>query len=385
MVPDPVYLDYAATAPLHPAAAAAVLSAQSLIGNPSSAHSAGLDAAEALSVARGSIALLLGVEPDNVVLTSGGSESDTMALWGTFAARGFAGHLVTTAIEHSAVLENARALAELGVEVTIVEPRSTGHIEAGDIAAALRPHTALVSVMHANNETGAIQPVEQIAAITREAGVALHVDAVHTAGKIDISRIGAQMVSISGHKFGAPRGIGALAVAKECRLAPLIRGGSQEHRRRAGTENVAGAMGMAAAARVCMDRMSTAYRLGVRAKRDRMIEGLRTIGGVQVNAADPVIEETISIRFGGVRADALADVLDIQGIYVSTGSACHTREDAVSHVLTAQGLTEEQARSAVRLSFGSELTLEDIDRVVAATAQAVGRLRQTAGSAAALR
>ena len=384
-MPDTVYLDYAATAPLHPAAAAAVLAGQSLIGNPSSAHSAGLDAAEALAVARGSIALLLGVESDEVVLTSGGSESDAMALWGTFAARGFAGHLVTTSIEHSAVLENARALGELGVEVTIVEPRANGHIEVGEIAAALRPHTALVSVMHANNETGAIQPVEQIAAITREAGVSLHVDAVHTAGKIDISSLGAQMVSISGHKFGAPRGVGALSVAKECRLAPLIRGGSQEHGRRAGTENVAGAMGMAAAAQVCLARMSTAYRLGVRAKRDRMIEGLRSVGGVQVNAPDPVVEETISIRVDGIRADALADALDIQGIHVSTGSACHTREDAVSHVLTAQGLTEELARSAVRLSFGSELTLEDIDRVVAATAQAVGRLRQTAGSAAVLR
>jgi cysteine desulfurase len=384
-VDDTVYLDYAATAPLHPAAAEAVLTGQSLVGNPSSAHSAGVAAAEALSAARSSIALLMGVDAEDIVLTSGGSESNTLALWGTFAARGFSGHLVTTAIEHSAVLENAHALQELGVEVTIVDPGPTGHVDAGDIAAAIRPDTVLVSVMHANNETGAIQPVERIAAITRDAGVALHVDAVQTAGKIDIGGIGAQMVSISGHKFGGPRGVGALAVVKGTRLSPLIRGGSQERGRRAGTENVAGAMGMAAAAQVCVARMSPRYREAARAKRSRLVDGLLTIDGARMNSADPVVEETVSIRFDGIRADALADALDIHGIYVSTGSACHAHEDTVSHVLTAQGLTEEEARSAVRLSFGAEVSTGDLDRVVAAVSQAVDRLRKTAGRAAVLR
>lgn len=382
---EAIYLDYAATAPLHPAAAAAVLAGQSLVGNPSSAHSAGVAAAEALSVARSDIAQLIGVDADEVVLTSGGSESDALALWGTFAARGFAGHLVTTAIEHSAVLETARALQGLGVEVTFVAPQPTGHVDPRDVAAAIRPDTALVSVMHANNETGAIQPIEQIVEIARDAGVAVHVDAVHTAGKIDISRLGAHLVSISGHKFGASRGIGALGVRTGCRLSPLIRGGSQEHGRRAGTENVAGAMGMAAAAQVCMARHSAPYRDVLRARRSRLVGGLRTIGGLEVNASDPVIEETVSIRIDGIRADALADALDIRGIYVSTGSACHAGEDTVSHVLTAQGLTEEQARSAVRLSFGADLSVEDIDRVVVATIEAVDRLRRTAGRAAALR
>lgn len=382
---DSVYLDYAATAPLRPEAAAAVVAAQGLIGNPSSAHSAGVAAAEALSAARSSIALLMGVDADDVVLTSGGSESNTLALWGTFAARNFSGHLVTTSIEHSAVLENARALEEMGVEVTLVDPGPTGHVAADDIAAALRSSTALVSVMHANNETGAIQPVEQIAAITREAGVPLHVDAVQTAGKIPVAGLGAQLVSISGHKFGAPRGVGALAVDRGCRLAALIRGGSQEHGRRAGTENVAGAAGMAAAAQVCMAAMTPAFREAARARRTHLVDGLLTLGGVHLNSVEPVLEETISIRFDGVRADALADALDIQDIYVSTGSACHAHEDAVSHVLIAQGLTEEEARSALRISFGADLSFEDIDRVVDAVVRAVERLRRTAGRATVLR
>lgn len=384
-MPDDVYLDYAATAPLHPKAGAAMLAAQGLIGNPGSTHGAGLAAADALSAARSSIALLMGVDADEVVLTSGGSESNALALWGMFAARRFSGHLVTTSIEHSSVLENARALKDLGVEVTFVGPGPTGHVGADDIAAAMRPDTALVSVMHANNETGAIQPIEEVAAITRDAGVPLHVDAVQTAGKIGIAGLGAQLVSISGHKFGAPRGVGALAVARGCRLSPLIRGGSQEHGRRAGTENVAGAAGMAAAARACMAVMSPAHREAIRADRRRLVDGLSAIGGVHLNTVDPVLEETVSIRFEGVRADALADALDIQGIFVATGSACHAHEDAVSHVLIAQGLTEDEARSALRISFGAELSSVDIDRVVAATVQAVERLRRTAGRAAVLR
>jgi cysteine desulfurase len=327
----------------------------------------------------------MGVAADEVVLTSGGSESDALALWGTFAARGFAGHLVTTSIEHSAVLETARALRDLGVDVTFVAPQPNGHVDARDIAAAIRPDTALVSVMHANNETGAIQPVEQIVEIARAAGVAVHVDAVHSAGKIDISRLGAQLVSISGHKFGAPRGIGALAVEAGHRLCPLIRGGGQEHGLRAGTENLAGAMGMAAAAQACMARQSASYRAAARAKRSRLVDGLQTIGGVQVTTSDPVIEETVSIRIDGIRADALADALDIRDIYISTGSACHTGEDMVSHVLTAQGLTEEQARSAARISFGSDLSMAEVDSVVVATTEAVDRLRRTAGKAPALR
>jgi len=379
---SPIYLDYAATAPLHPDAARAVLSGQALIGNPSSTHHAGQLATEALAKARQSVARLLGVAPDEVILTSGGSESNTTALWGTFAARGFTGHMVTTSIEHSSILENARALASLGVEVTFVDPGPDGHIAAADIASALRPDTALISVMHANNETGAIQPIAMIAETARRTGIALHVDAVQTAGKIDIAALGAQLVSISAHKFGGPRGVGALAVRTGHNLAPLIRGGGQEAGHRAGTENVPGAMGMAAAAELCIDRMSAAHRLAMATLRRRLIEGLYEIGGVHLNATEPVIEETVSVRFDRIRADTLADMLDLQGVYVSTGSACHAMDDVVSHVLTSQGLTETESRSAMRFSFGPEISAEDIDLAVAASAQAVDRLRRTAGKSA---
>ncbi|MCB0930542.1 MAG: cysteine desulfurase [Mycobacterium sp.] len=387
VVNDSIYLDYAATAPLHPAASRAVQAGQSLVGNPSSAHGAGRAAAAALQDARRSIASMLGTSPGEIVLTSGGSESNTLALWGTFAARRFSGHLVTTSIEHSSILENASALAELGVSVTFVDPQPSGHVDAGDVGAAMRPDTALVSVMHANNETGAVQPIALIAAATRAAGVPFHTDAVHTAGKLDIAAVGAEMISVSAHKFGGPRGVGALAVRTGNRLAPVIRGGSQEDGQRAGTENVAGVMGMAAAADVCRDRISGAYRAHVHNLRNRLIAGLYGIGGVHINATDPIVAETIGVRFDGIRADTLADALDLQDIYVSTGSACHARKDRknrVSHVLTAQGLTEEQSRSAVRFSLGSDVTAEDIDRVVSATCAAVDRLRRTAGRQAVL-
>jgi cysteine desulfurase len=374
-----VYLDYAATAPLHPGAALAVEAGQRLTGNPSSDHEAGRNAAAALCGARRSIARLLDVDPEDVILTSGGSEADAMALWGTFAARGFTGHLVTTAIEHSAVLENARALAELGVAVSVVDPGPCGHVSAAAVEDTIRADTALVSVMHANNETGAVQPVEEIARAARRAGVAFHTDAVHTAGKIDLRGIGATMISLSAHKFGGPRGVGALSVTGDHRLSPLIRGGSQERGRRAGTENVAGAMGMAAAAEACLERLSSDYRMQVAALRERLVDGLCALGGVHVNVSGSVLAETVSLRFDGVRGDTLADLLDMAGIYVSTGSACHAKDDRISHVLAAQGLTAAAARSAVRFSLGPGVSVDDIDHVVSVTAQAVERLRRTAG------
>jgi cysteine desulfurase len=380
-----VYLDYAATAPLLPAAAAAVAAGQSFVGNPSSDHEAGRLAADALAAARHSIAGLFALSPAEVVLTSGGSESDALALWGTFAARRFTGHLVTTSIEHSAVLENARALAELGVELSVVDPRPDGHVDAADVAAAIRPDTALISVMHANNETGAVQPVQAIAALARRAGVAFHTDAVHTAGKLDLGALGATMISVSAHKFGGPRGIGALAVRTGHRLSPLIRGGAQESGLRAGTENVAAAMGMAAAVDVCLQQMTPGYRRTMRARRERLITGLLSAGGVQVNVTEPVVEETISVRFAGVRGDTLADSLDLHGIFVSTGSACHAKDESVSHVLSAQGLAEDDARSTVRFSLGPGVGDDDIDRVASVAVRTVTGLRRVAGAVEALR
>jgi len=375
-----VYLDYAATAPILPEAASAVRHGLRLVGNPSSSHEAGRVAAAALDDARRSVSRLLGVSSEEVVFTSGGSEADALALWGTFAARGFSGHLVTTSIEHAAVLENARALADLGVDVTFVEPQTSGHVDPAAIGAALRPDTLLVSVMHANNETGAIQPIGQIAALTRAASVALHTDAVHTAGKLDLTGLDATLISVSAHKFGGPRGIGALAVRHGHRLAAVIRGGSQESGLRAGTENVAGALGMAAAVDTCLQRMTAGGRRAIGERRRRLISGLCAEGGVEVTVTEPVLEETVSVRFDGIRADTLADVLDLHGIYVSTGSACHAGRDSVSHVLIAQGFGTDAARSVVRFSLGRDVSGETIDHVVSVTTQAVRRLRRTAGA-----
>ncbi|MFD6195129.1 cysteine desulfurase family protein [Mycobacteriaceae bacterium NPDC060252] len=377
--PSEIYLDYAATAPLHPRAAQAILSGHQLVGNPSSRHGAGRDAADALADARQTIAALFEADAEEVVLTSGGSEANTLALWGTFAAVGFRGHLVTSSIEHSAVVANAHALQDLGVEVTFVDPAATGHVDAGDVARALRRDTVLVSVMHANNETGAIQPVREIADSVMRSGAAFHVDAVHTAGKLDLTSLGARMISVSAHKFGGPRGMGALLVRRGHQLLPVMRGGPQENRLRAGTENVPGALGMAAAADVCLRTASMGYRLGMRDRREQLIDGLRPLGGVHLNVTEPVLEETVSVRFDSIRADTLADDLDMHGIYVSTGSACHAGEDSVSHVLQAMRLTEDQARGTVRFSMGPDVSPEDVERVIAVTTRAVQRLRAMAG------
>ncbi|ORB49147.1 aminotransferase [Mycobacteroides saopaulense] len=379
VAPAEIYLDYAATAPLHPLAAEAVLIGHRLVGNPSSRHGAGRDAADALAKARRTIAQMFGADAEEVVLTSGGSEANTLALWGTFAAVGFQGHLVTSSIEHPAVLANAHALQELGVEVSWVDPGHTGHIDAAAVARAVRLDTVLVSVMHANNETGAIQPVQEIAGIAARSGAAFHTDAVHTAGKLDLAVIDATMISVSGHKFGGPRGMGALLVRRGHRLSPVMRGGPQENRLRAGTENVPGALGMAAAADVYLRTLEMGYRLDVRDRREQLIDGLRAAGGVHLNVTEPVLEETLSVRFDGIRADTLADDLDMHGIYVSTGSACHAGEDAASHVLQAMRLTEDQARGTVRFSLGPGISPEDVDRVVAVTVRAVRRLRAMAG------
>lgn len=381
----PLYVDHAATTPLAPAAAQALDLGHALVGNPSSSHEAGRKAAAALHDARQTVARLLGVELDELMLTSGGSEANTTALWGTFAARGFTGHLVTTSIEHSSVLENAYALSDLGVAVTIVDPLPTGHIAAKDMATAIRPDTALISLMHANNETGALQPIEDVSSIARQRGIALHVDAVHTCGKLDLSQLEAELISVSAHKFGGPRGMGALTVRRGHRLSSMIRGGAQEHGLRAGTENVAGAMSMAAAFESSRSRISASYRETMQCRRKYLIDGISQVGGVHVNTPGPGIAETISLRLDGIRADAVVDALDMYGIYASTGSACHAGQDSVSHVLTAQGLSESAARATVRFSLGPDLSIPDIDRIVAATVTTVERLRRIAGTTGAAR
>ena len=380
--PDLIYLDHAATAPLCEPARAAIRRGFDLFGNPSSRHGAGQAAHDALAEARAQVAALLGCTAEEVVFTGGGSEAINLALQGTFAARDWQGHLVTTAIEHSAVLESAAALSRRGVDVTVIGPEPSGHVDPARIAAALRPDTVLVSVMHANNETGALQPVDEITALAHDAGALTHVDAVQTAGKLPIDGLAADLVSISAHKFGGPKGVGALRLSARHTLEPLVYGGGQESGRRAGTENLLGVLGMAGAAAYALEHLDNdLVRASARRLRKRLVEGLSVVGGVRLNAGYPVVPETVSVSFDGIRADTLADVLDMQGICVSTGSACHAGQDSPSHVLTAMGVPVEQAKATVRLSFGHGTTAADIDAVVAATVTAVDRLRQVSGTA----
>lgn len=375
-----IYLDYAATTPLCPEAADAIRRGLHLFGNPSSRHSVGQASHEALATARAEVCALLGCPPGEVVFTSGGSEAISLALRGTFAPLRWRGHLVTTAIEHSAVLESAAALSRRGVAVTVVPPDPSGHIHPARIAAAMRPDTVLVSVMHANNETGAIQPVEEITELVHAAGKVMHVDAVQTAGKLPIDALSADMVSISAHKFGGPKGVGALRLGAHHRLEPLVCGGGQENGRRAGTENLPGVLGMAAAATAAAPRLrDEQYRQQRWQLRMRLLERLSTLPGVHVNARAPVMAETISISFAGVRGDTVADVLDMYGVCVSTGSACHAGQDSPSHVLTAMGVSTERARATLRFSFGPGTTMAHIDAAANATVTAVEHMRRVSG------
>jgi cysteine desulfurase len=281
------------------------------------------------------------------------------------------------------VLESAHALRRRGVEITVVPPEPSGHIDPARVAAAIRPDTILVSVMHANNETGAIQPIETITELVHAAGVLMHVDAVQTAGKLPIHALAADMVSISAHKFGGPKGVGALRVAAGHTLEPLVCGGGQESGRRAGTENLPGVLGMAAAAAAVRPHLNDpGKRQRMWQLRVRFLDGLSELNGIRfhVNGHDLVLPETLSVAFDGVRGDTVADMLDARGICVSTGSACHAGSDSPSHVLTAMGVSADHARATLRFSLGSATTAAEIDAAARETVQAVRHLRRVSGA-----
>jgi cysteine desulfurase len=379
----PIYLDYASTTPVHPGVLQAMEPyLRQEFGNPSNLYSLGRRAAEARDQARAQVAASLGCHDDEVVFTSGGSESDNLALKGVALARRDQRHLVTTAIEHSAVLGAARDLEEhFGVEVTYVPVDEHGMVDPAAVAAAIRGDTFLVSVMLANNEIGTIQPVAEIARLARKRGVFTHTDAVQAAGFLDLNvdRLGVDLLSLSAHKFYAPKGVGVLYVRRDTPLAPLIHGGDQEGHRRAGTENLAGIVACGAALELVEGhRLATCARLT--ALRDRLIEGIqRAVPGVLLNGDRwRRLPSNANVCFRGVQGEAILLELEMENVYASSGSACHAGSQDPSHVLLAIGRDPELAHTALRLTLGAPTTGDEIDRVVELLPTAVDRVRARA-------
>ena len=376
-----IYFDHNATTPVHPAVADVMsASLREEFGNPSSVHHFGQRAKAAIDQARSSVAALIGADPSEVVFTSGGTEADNFAIRGTAEALEHRGrrHLVASAIEHEAVLNTLKTLARRGSETTLLSVDDTGIVSPDDLQAALRDDTALVSVMHANNEIGTIQPILALARVAHDRGALFHTDAVQSAGKLplDVKTLGVDLLSISAHKFYGPKGVGAIWIKRGLRILPISTGGKQERNRRAGTENVAGIVGMGAAAEVARARMAEEHTR-VEALRDRLEEGiLRTVPRTTLNGAKaPRVPNTTNISFERIEAESLLIALDLEGIAVSTGSACSSGTLEPSHVLKAMGLPTHRTQNSIRFSLGAANTEADVDRTVAVLPGIVEKLR----------
>jgi cysteine desulfurase len=374
------YFDHNATTPVAPEVLKTVVSClDQTYGNASSIHHFGQAAKQRLEAARRQMASLLHARPAEIVFTGGGTEADNMAVLGVARARTGARHVITTAIEHPAVLAACAQLEREGVEITWMPVGSAGIVDPDEIRRAMRPETVLVSVMHANNELGTVQPIAEIAAITQEAGVPLHSDGVQALGKIpvDVDALGVDLYSVSGHKLYAPKGIGALFVRKGARLAPLTFGGHHERDRRPGTENVPGIAGFGAAADLA-ERNLPAESCRLTELRDRLENAiLDRIAGSGVNGArTPRTPNTTNLYFDGIDGEALVIALDLRGFAVSTGSACSSGAITPSHVLTGIGLSADRARSSIRFSLGHSNTAEQIDALVDALEASVAHLRR---------
>jgi len=379
-----IYLDHNATTPLAPEVFEAMKPYWlEDYGNASSIHWYGQRAKAAVEAARAEVARLINADSSEVVFTSGGTESDNAAVFGVAeavkprAAQGTR-HMITTSIEHHAVLHAARALERRGVEVTYVPVGSSGVVDPEDVERAIRPHTVLISVMHANNELGTIQPLEEIGRLARERRITFHSDAVQSAGKIpvDVRKLGLDLLSLSAHKLYGPKGVGALYVRKGTTLRPLLYGGHHERDRRPGTENVPGIVGLGRAASLAGERLDEeAVRL--RELRDDLEESVfDRIPGVAVNGnPERRLPTTINLRFDGVDGEALVIALDLKGVACSTGAACSSGSLEPSHVLAAIGLTREQARSSVRFSLGLSSRREDVDYALEVLPGVVEHLR----------
>ena len=377
-----VYLDHAATTCMDPRVAEAVAEAvRRWPGNPSSVHREGREARAALEQARTRLAAVLGCRPQQVVFTSSGSEANNLAIKGTVFAGARPAHLIAPAIEHDSVLRAARwlALRHADIELTELPVGADGAVDPDAIWRALRPETRLVCLMHANNETGRLQPVAAVAGFLSEAGVLLHCDAVQSPGRVpvDFARLGCDTLSISAHKLGGPRGVGALVVRDERLLEPLIHGGNQEQRLRAGTENVPGAIGLALAAELAVEALeSNAAHL--RALEEAFLDELNPLHpDLQINGArDDKLPGMINLAVRGVHQDDLVVGMDLAGFAISAGSACSSGVIEPSHVLTGMGLEAWRVQGAVRVTFGVANTIDQARSAARALIQLVQRLRK---------
>ncbi len=373
-----IYLDHNASTPVHPEVLQAMLPYFSEhFGNPSSVHAFGRDARDGMETARERIAGFLKVSKDEVVFTSGGTESDNLAIKGIAAAKR-SGHIITSQIEHHAVLRTVQTLEEQGFTATYLPVDGFGMVDPGDVRKALRSDTILVSLMGANSEVGTLQPIREIGRITREAGVPLHVDGVQTVGKVpvDVDAFGIDLLSFSGHKIYGPKGIAGLFIRKGTKMASIQHGGEHERRRRAGTENVAGIVGLGKALEL-RDRDMAGEATRVTALRDRLWEGVRArVDLVRLNGHPTErLPGTCNMCFHKIESESIVLGLDLKGIGVSAGSACTSGNVEPSYVLVAMGIPVDWAMGSVRCSLGRETTAEDIDYVVESTGSLVAKLR----------
>ena len=376
-----IYLDHNATTPVDPVVADAMMrTLQHLFGNASSVHYYGQQAKAAIDDARSAIAALIGAEPSEIIFTSGGTEADNFAIRGVAEALEPTGrkHLITSGIEHEAVLNTFKALAKRGWRTTLLPLDASGIVSPERLREAMSPDTALVSIMHANNEIGTIQPIRELSAVAHSSGALFHTDAVQSAGKIpvEVRTLGVDLLSASAHKFYGPKGIGILWAKRGIRLSPFLSGGKQERNRRAGTENVPGAVGMGVAATLAARKMDAeAARLS--ALRDRLENGiLSAVPNTEVNGSrEARVPNTTNISFDRIEAESLLIALDLEGVAVSTGSACSSGTLEPSHVLKAMNLSSHRAQNSIRFSLGASNNEEQIDRVVEILPRIVSKLR----------
>jgi len=375
-----IYMDYAATTPVDPRVREAMEPYWSVkFGNPSSIHSFGQEASEAVEEARKSVSTLIGADPSEIVFTGGGTESDNTAIKGVcHALREKGNHIITTAIEHHAVLYTCEFMASQGFEVTFLPVDKDGIVDPSHIKKAITKKTILISVMHANNEVGTVQPISEMGSIAKERSVLFHTDAVQTFGhlKIDVEKMGIDLLSLSAHKLYGPKGTGALYIRKGTPIVPYMHGGAQERGMRASTHNVAGIVGLGKAAEIADEEME-AEQERIQNLRNRLLDNIhQKIEGIHLNGhRHKRLPNNLNISFENVEGEAILMNLDLEGIAASSGSACSSGSTEPSHVLLALGLSPELARGSLRLTLGKFTTEEEIDRVADVLARTLNHLR----------